>query len=114
MKELGELERRHADFAAKNTRIVAASIEPRPDAQKTQAECPDLTIISDNTRSLVTAFGVLHEHAAPDGSDTAVPTTLLIDKDGVVRWVYRPERVVSRLSPDEVLTAIDKHLTAEK
>ena len=29
--------------------------------------------------------------------------TILLDRSGIVRWIYRSGQVVARLSPDEVL-----------
>jgi hypothetical protein len=58
---------------------------------------------------LTEAASLLHPHAGPSGSDIAMPTTILVDRRGRVRWLYRPPAVVSRLSPDEVLQAIDRH-----
>ena len=45
----------------------------------------------------------------PHGADTNAPTTFFVDGAGTVRWVFRPERFISRLSPDELLTAMDQH-----
>jgi hypothetical protein len=42
--------------------------------------------------------------------DIDVPTTILVDKQGTVRWLYRSPSVIARLSPDEVLQAIDQTL----
>jgi len=39
-----------------------------------------------------------------------VPTTLLVDRRGTVRWLYRSPEVIARLSPDEVSQAIDRHM----
>jgi hypothetical protein len=35
-----------------------------------------------------------------------------VDRAGTVRWLYRPPVVLARLSPDEVLAAIDRHMAA--
>src|SRR5215472_6003785 len=112
MIELGELERRHADFEQKNTRIVAASVDGRAAAQKTQAEYPHLTIVADGDRRLVNALGVVHPHAFPDGSDAAASTTILVDPKGTVRWLHRPDRAIAPLSPDDVLAAVARYVPA--
>jgi hypothetical protein len=39
---------------------------------------------------------------------------VLVDRQGTVRWTFRPERFLDRLSPDELLAAIDQHLPAER
>jgi peroxiredoxin len=110
MTELVQLERRHEEFPKRNTRVIAVSVEGPDDARKTQAEFPHLTVLSDEGRGLSEAAGLIHPHAAPDGGDADVPTTILVDRRGTVRWLYRSPSVIARLSPDEVLQAIDQKL----
>ena len=110
MIELGQLERRHRDFARRHTRVLVISVEGPDDARKTQADFPHLTVLSDEARSLSEAAALIHRHAAPDGGDADVPTTILVDRHGTVRWLYRSSEVIARLSPDEVLQAIDAHI----
>jgi alkyl hydroperoxide reductase subunit AhpC len=111
MTELVQLEKRHDDFAKRNCRATVVSVEGLADAAKTQADFPHLTVLSDEKRSLSTGAGLIHPHAAPDGGDTDVPTTILVDRRGIVRWVYRSPSVIARLSPDDVLQAIDQRVT---
>jgi peroxiredoxin len=112
MIELGQLERRHEDFARRNTRVIAVSVEGPDDAKKTQADFPHLLVLADQGRGLSEAAQLIHAHSAPDGADTAAPTTILVDRHGTVCWLYRSPRLVARLSPDEVLQGIDQHLPA--
>jgi peroxiredoxin len=114
MIELGELEGRHDDFAKRQTRVVVVSLEDRSEAQLTQRELPHLVVVSDAERKLIKAAGVLHAGAGQGGSDTAAPTTILIDKQGQVRGLFRPTRILNRLSPDEVLAAVDAEFSAGK
>jgi peroxiredoxin len=113
MIELGQLERRHADFSQRHTRVIAISMEGADDAQQTQAKFQHLVILADQGRGLSEAAGLVHAHAAPDGSDIDVPTTILVDRSGTVHWIYRSPQVIARLSPDEVLQAIDQHMPAK-
>jgi alkyl hydroperoxide reductase subunit AhpC len=108
MIELGQLEKHHAEFEKRNVRLIVSSVEGREDAEQTQTSFPHLTIVSDESRSLSNAVDVMHRKTAPDGSDTSAPTTLIIDGAGIVRWTYRSGNVVSRLSPEELLTEVDK------
>jgi peroxiredoxin len=110
MAELGELEARHADFEQRGVRVVAASLDGVDDTKKNQADFPHLTLLSDHERSLANATQVIHPHSAPDGGDSMAPTTILVDGAGTVRWLFRPERVLGRLSPDEVLAAAHQQL----
>src|SRR5215468_11176406 len=110
MTELVQLERRHEEFPKRNARVIAVSVEGPDDARKTQADVPHLTVLSDEGRRLSEAAGLIHAHAAPDGGDADVPTTILVDRRGTVRWLYRSPSVIARLSPDEVLRAIDQNI----
>jgi alkyl hydroperoxide reductase subunit AhpC len=113
MIELGQLERRHDDFARRGTRVIVISMEGLADAQKTQGQFPHLVVLADQQRGLSEAAELIHAGtAAPDGSDIDTPTTILVDRSGTVRWLYRSPEVIARLSPDDVLAAIDEQLAA--
>lgn len=87
-------------------RVLVASLEGTDEARQTQIDFPHLTVLADQQRGLAEAAGLIHPHTAPDGSDTSAPTTILLDRGGIVRWLHRPGNVLGRLSPDEVLAAI--------
>src|SRR3954447_16415301 len=110
MIELGQLERRHEDFDRRNTRVIAVSLEGVALARQTQDDYPHLLVLADEGRGLSGAADLIHENANPHGGDACVPTTVLVDRGGTVRWVYRSGAVIARLSPDEVLQAVDQHL----
>jgi alkyl hydroperoxide reductase subunit AhpC len=110
MIELGQLERRHEDFARRNTRVIAISMEGTDEAEQTQADFPHLVVLADRGRGLSEAAGIVHPGAARDGSDADAPTTILVDRHSTVRWLYRPRAIIVRLSPDELLQAIEQHI----
>jgi peroxiredoxin len=112
MVELGQLEAHHAEFANRHTRIVAVSVDDCEDSRKTQERFPHLIVVADHEHKLVDAVAVLHPGAGERGEDVAAPTTILVDKRGVVRDLYRPSNVGVRLSAGEVLSAVDKKLAA--
>lgn len=111
MIELGQLERRHEGFARRHSRVIAVSTEGLDDAKKTQADYPHLLVLADHGRGLTEAAGLVHARAAPDGGDAAAPTTILVDRQGIVRWLYRSGEIIARLSPGEVLAAIDQQMS---
>jgi peroxiredoxin len=113
MIELGQLEAHWQEFEKRGVRVVVVSVEGQEEAEATQAQFPHLVVVSDAQRKLADAVDVIHPHSAPDGGDTAAPTTILLDGDGTVRWTFRPERVLTRLSPAELLAAIDREMPAE-
>lgn len=90
--------------------MIVVSVEGLDKARQTQANFPHLLVLADQQRSLSEAAGLLHRHAAPDGSDAAAPTTILVNRQGTVRWLFRPPQIITRLSPDEVLQAVDLHM----
>ncbi len=110
MTELVQLDRRISDFREKNARILVASVEGLDLVGKTQAQFPNLIAVSDEGLNLSRAAGLIHPGAAPDGSDADAPTTILVDRQGVVRWLYRSPSVIERLSPDALLRAIDARM----
>src|SRR4051794_34471956 len=103
MVELGQLERRHEDFARRNARVIAISLEGPAKAQETQKDFPHLLVLADSGRGLADAAKMVHEGAGQGGADVDAPTTVLVDWRGTVRWLYRPPLVIARLSPDDVL-----------
>ncbi len=110
MTELGQLESQWQEFEKRNIQIVAISVENRDNAEATQTEYPHLLVVYDDDKKLAEALEVLHPHSAPDGGDTAAPTTILVDSQGIVRWLFRPDRFLTRLQPSEVLEAIDQKM----
>ena len=110
MIELGELEKNHAQFEKRNVRIVAASVDEQEMARHTQQKFPHLVVVSDSEGKLIKAAEVIHPGAGPKGEDIAAPTTFFIDKQGTVHLLFRPRLVVTRLSANEVLKAVDEKL----
>jgi peroxiredoxin len=110
MIELGQLERRHEDFARHKARVVVVSLEGLEDARQTQADFPHLIVLTDDARGLSEAAGLIHTHSAPSGGDTSAPTTILVDQSGEVRWLYRSPSAIARLSADEVLQAVSQKM----
>src|SRR5262245_6724963 len=110
MVELGQLEAHYDEFAKRYTRVVAVSLDGLEDSKKTQQEFPHLTVVADHDHKLIDAVAVLHPGAGEHGEDTAAPTTIFVDKHGVVRALFRPTNVASRLSAGEVLATVDKKL----
>jgi peroxiredoxin len=109
MVELGQLEARHEDFDRRNARVVAVSLDNVEDSAKTQEKFPHLAVISDADKSLAGAAELIAPQPSPTGGQTVAPTTVLIDRGGVVRWVSRKGTFLERPTPDEVLAALDQH-----
>jgi peroxiredoxin len=113
MVELGQLEAKIGEFDKRHVRILAISLDDLEDSKATQAKFPHLVVVADFDKKLSEAVKVIHGNEGPGGAVTDAPTTILVDGQGVVRWVYRPERFLTRLSPEELLTAIDQHVAVK-
>jgi peroxiredoxin len=70
------------------------------------------TMLSDADLVLTTRLNLRNEHAlGPSGIGTLpIPTTFLVDKDGVVRWIDQSEDYQIRSEPGRVLSAIEAAL----
>jgi peroxiredoxin len=110
MIELGELEKNHAEFDRRKVRVVVASREDLKTAKGTQDMFPHLVVVADDVGKLIQSAGVVHRGAGQHQEDIAAPTTFFIDRKGVVRSLFRPKQVVTRLSAKEVLQAVDEKL----
>lgn len=109
MKELGQLQDKHDEFASRKVRVLAISDDDQPTAQSTQSDFNHLSIVSDPDHNIAKALAVIDSHARnPSGGDTNAPTTFFVDGDGSLRRVYRSESFLHRLSPTEVLAAVDE------
>ena len=114
MIELGELEANHEKFSQRQVQVVVASLEEPDQAMLTQQQFPHLVIVADSKGILIAAAEVLHPKAGLSGEDIAAPTTFLIDREGMVRALLRPRKVIGRYSVNEVLAAVDRHLPPSK
>jgi peroxiredoxin len=109
-KELVQLEKQHQEFEKRNIRIIVASNDDQPTSQQTQTDFPHLTVVADTDQNLAKSIQVIHKGVGPGFTDTNAPTTFLIDGAGKVRWFFRPDTFVVRLTPEELLEAIDKNM----
>ncbi len=110
MMELGELEKHHADFDKKDARIIAISMDDQQGAKEAQDKFPNLVILADPNSELIGGIKAVAPHAGPGGVDAAAPTTIILDKEGKIRWTHREDRFISRPSPGEILAALDKSI----
>jgi alkyl hydroperoxide reductase subunit AhpC len=107
MIELGELESHFQEFKNRKNPVdvVAISIDDHENAQKSQAQFPHLKVVADTDRKMCETLNVMDPKAG-----TAAPTTILVDGQGTVRWVFRPDRFLERLSAAQLLAAVDDHM----
>jgi peroxiredoxin len=110
MIELGELEKQYSELDKRHIRLVAISQDDLETSKETQAKFPHLFIAADPEGNMAKTLDVVDPGHGHKGEDTNFPTTILVDGSGTVRWLFRPDSFFTRLSPQEMLTAIDEHL----
>jgi peroxiredoxin len=64
------------------------------------------TFLADTDSALLDALGIRHQGAGTDGGDIAFPTALLVDSDGIVRWIYQSDTYRQRARPEQIFAAI--------
>ncbi len=105
-----------SEFQKRGVDLVAVSVDP-PEVSarlKRKLKADAVTFVSDRALQLIDALNLRHEGAMPRmfrherGRDTALPTLVLVDRQGIIRWVYRPENYRLRAQPEKILAEIDR------
>jgi peroxiredoxin len=105
---LRSFEQHLPDFAARNTRVIAISVDSNEESRTlSQSQGYTFPILSDPRAETIRAYGVIHQGGAGEGHDIARPAEFLIDQSGTIRWANLAETLVVRLRPETVLRAID-------
>lgn len=120
MTELGELRRHFGEIAARGVDVVAVSVDPPEISERLRQKVgAPIRFLSDEQGVLMDALGVRDRDALPPelvnggvGKDRAsrdlyLATDFLLDEEGIVRWVYRPDTFRVRAPAQEMLRAID-------
>jgi peroxiredoxin len=66
------------------------------------------TFLADPQGVLLDGLGIRHRGGRNDGVDIAYPTAVLVDADGVVRWIFQSDSYSERARADEIFAAIAK------
>lgn len=66
-----------------------------------------ITFLSDSDGKLLDSLGVRHQAGRNDGADIAFPTAVLVDGDGLVRWIFQSGSFQERARADEIFAAIE-------
>ena len=110
MIELGEFEANKSEFEKRGVKIVAVSADRVQTTKATSEKFPFLKVISDPKLSLGRAFGFVHEDSPRQVEhEILAPGMILLNREGLVLWMYRGENLNERLPTKEVLKQIDAH-----
>jgi peroxiredoxin (alkyl hydroperoxide reductase subunit C) len=110
--EIAEFGRKEKEFAARDAKILGASIDTQYVHLAWRQHHPALRdlpfpMLADTRRELSTALGVLHK-----SEGVALRATFLVDPEGVIRWASVNDLNVGRSVP-EVLRVLDALQTDE-
>jgi len=94
-------------------RVLAVSVDPpEVSARFRKGLAADFTFLSDTKGELLSRLHLLHR-GGYRGRDVAYPAAILVNKQGIVRWVYRPELGHLRMMPEDLFGAMER-LTLEE
>ncbi len=94
-------------------RVLAVSTEPpEVSARFRKGLAAEFTFLSDVKGELLGRLNLLHRRGYA-GRDVAVPAAILTDKQGIVRWIHKPELGHLRMTPEDLFGAMER-LTLEE
>ena len=97
------------EFEAKGIRIAAISSDEKEPLAEMQRELGlPFSLLSDAKNEVIKKYGLVHAAGRQDGGDIARPAEILIDGEGVVRWVMFTDNIRVRARPEQVLEAAQK------
>jgi peroxiredoxin len=98
--ELSEAERAGAE-------ILAVSPDPSEESQRVAERLRlGYRLLADRDLAVTRRFGLVHAGAGLAGQDVPRPATVVLDRDGVVRWVAVSRNVQVRPDPEDVRRAL--------
>jgi peroxiredoxin len=62
--------------------------------------------VADPDLAVTRRFGLVHAHGGSEGQEVPRPATIVLDRDGVVRWFSVSSNFQVRPDPGEVLRAV--------
>ena len=87
--------------------IVAVSPDPNERSQELATRLRlDYRFVADRDLALTRRYGLVHARGGPDGEDVPTPTTVVLDRDGVVRWLWVSSNFQVRPDPAVVRHAV--------
>jgi len=93
--------------------VLAVSVDPPEDSARfRKGLAADFTFLSDMKSELLGRLNLLHR-GGYRGRDVAFPAAILVDKQGIARWVYKPELGHLRMMPEDLFGAMER-LTLEE
>ena len=107
MAELQGLGAALSDAERAGIEVVAVSPDPNEQSQKL-AEGLRLgyRFVADRDLAVSRSWGLVQPRGGPEGQDVPRPATVVLDRDGVVRWFSVSRNLQVRPDPGDVLSAV--------
>jgi peroxiredoxin len=104
--ELAELTAHQPDLRSKGVKTVAISADPIERSKMLGGFLgTDIPLLSDEKQTLLKSLGLIQHHR--DGEpDNAIPAFFLLDRDGVVRWIFTSPYSREMPSMENILAAV--------
>lgn len=97
------------EFEAQDIQIAAISSDEKEPLAEMQRELGlPFPLLSDPEEKVIKSYGLLHAQQGNNGQDIARPAELLLDREGVIRWLMFTDNLRVRVRPEEVLDAAAK------
>ena len=107
--ELGQLQEYYDTVRGYGDEIYAVSTaSPEVNRALREQLGAGYTFLSDPDRSVLDQFNIDHQTPNPTGQDIPIPTQILVDQEGIIRWIYQPSNYRVRAKPETVLAVLKK------
>ena len=107
---MGELQGLGAALSeAEKAGVEIIAVSPDPNARSHEmAQRLRLAyrFVADSDLAVTRRYGLVHARGGEHGEDVPTPTTVVLDRDGIVRWLWIADNFQVRPDPDDVLQAV--------
>ena len=87
--------------------IVAVSPDPNARShQMAQRLRLGYRFVADPDLAVTRRYGLVHARGGQHGEDVPIPTTIVLDRNGTVRWLWISDNFQVRPDPGDVLRAV--------
>jgi peroxiredoxin len=88
--------------------LFAVSVDPPATSRRLRDRLNSrFTFLADQEGVLLDELGIRHQGGRNDGVDIAYPTAVLVDDEGVVRWIFQSGTYLERARAEEIFAAIE-------
>jgi len=92
---------------AAGVEIIAISPDPNERSQDLADKLnAKYRFVTDRDLAVSRRLGLVHAGAGPEGQDVPKPATIVIDREGVVRWARYADNIQARPDPAEILKVV--------